>query len=178
MDFILDTFRCRLLENPLRGSDQSALNAIANDQLAFSGSGSGLPLLSQRTVARQINLTTTVGSKILSVLEMKRHRRKLGTALSILISGDSSAHVMVVSRWGKEGMARCGWDTGMGRRWQSRYLIRVTTNLGCGRRKFTTQPCCDTIICWVSSPPLAAVVAVPHGAFILSLTFTSRLVDD
>ncbi|GAU96009.1 hypothetical protein RvY_07517 [Ramazzottius varieornatus] len=51
----------RLLENPLRGSDQSALNAIANDQLAFSGSGSGLPLLSQRTVARQINLTMTVG---------------------------------------------------------------------------------------------------------------------
>ncbi|XP_055341553.1 TGF-beta receptor type-1-like [Paramacrobiotus metropolitanus] len=31
------------------------------DQLAFSGSGSGLPLLSQRTVARQITLSTAVG---------------------------------------------------------------------------------------------------------------------
>jgi Transforming growth factor beta type I GS-motif. len=60
-------FRCEpggedAADQPILGPSPPSLNEMIRDnQMTTSGSGSGLPLLVQRSIARQIQLVETIG---------------------------------------------------------------------------------------------------------------------
>ena len=109
--------------------------------MTTSGSGSGLPLLVQRSIARQIQLMDIIGKGRFGEVWLRSEMKW----------------------WEREQKNNCyeiryGVEGGAVRMWPSKYFRRARSALGSAKLKFTKRLCSDTITFLVLSLPIIKVL--------------------
>lgn len=110
------------------------------DEFCTSGSGTGLPYLVQRTMARQISLVECVGESCSSFL----------SPYFCILMGFLLLHIIfLLLLQAKAAMGKCGGGRGWGRALPSRSSPPGTSSPGSGRRRSTTRCSCGMTTYWV-----------------------------
>lgn len=110
------------------------------DEFCTSGSGTGLPYLVQRTMARQISLVECVGQSSSSPLLL------FTTIFCALLC---SCAIVYLFFQAKADMGRCGGELGWERMWLSKSSLLETSSPGSEKQRFTILYNYDMTTYWV-----------------------------
>lgn len=124
------------------------------DEFCTSGSGTGLPYLVQRTMARQISLVECVGQCPTPLL-------LLFTLFCLLLC---SCVIVSFCFQVKAGMGRCGEELGWGRVWLWRSSRLGMSSPGSERQRSTILYSCDTTTYWVGQHMVVFPFCTKKGA--------------